>query len=136
MFWQDKWQSPGTIAIRPLQIERRAIGPYNVLLDVLYCGICHSDIHTVRGEWGPTPYPSVPGHEIIGRVQAVGKAVTKFKVGDIGGVGCMVNSCGTCEHCLADLEQYCLTGSTWTYGSLTPQRQAIRLWVFRQNHGH
>jgi uncharacterized zinc-type alcohol dehydrogenase-like protein len=106
-----------TSPLQPIDITRRAIGPHDVLLDILYCGICHSDIHTVRGEWGPTPYPSVPGHEIIGRVRAVGSAVSKFKVGDIGGIGCMVNSCGTCPSCLNDLEQYCLKGATWTYGS-------------------
>src|SRR6266511_3865260 len=103
----------------PLQIKRRAIGPNDVLLDVLYCGICHSDIHQARNEWSslPTVYPCVPGHEIIGRVQAVGSAVTKFKVGDIGGVRCMVDSCGTCENCLADREQNCLMGATFTYNS-------------------
>ncbi len=103
----------------PLQIKRRAVGPNDVLLDVLYCGICHSDIHQARNEWSslPTVYPCVPGHEIIGRVQAVGSAVTKFKVGDIGGVGCMVDSCGTCENCLADREQNCLMGATFTYNS-------------------
>lgn len=106
-----------TSPLGPVQIERRKLGPNDVLLDVLYCGVCHSDIHTVSGEWGPTPRPCVPGHEIIGRVQAVGKAVTKFKIGDIGGVGCLVNSCGTCEHCADDLEQYCLNGFTLTYGS-------------------
>lgn len=101
----------------PLQIERRTLGSHDVLLDILYCGVCHSDIHVVRSEWGPSEYPVVPGHEIIGRVQAVGSAVTKFKVGDIGGVGCMVDSCGTCAHCVADLKQYCEKGNTQTYGS-------------------
>jgi alcohol dehydrogenase (NADP+) len=104
----------------PLQVTRRAIGPNDVLLDVLYCGVCHSDIHQARDEWtsfSPTTYPCVPGHEIIGRVKAVGNAVTKFKVGDIGGVGCMVNSCGTCENCLADREQNCLNEVTLTYNS-------------------
>jgi alcohol dehydrogenase (NADP+) len=115
-----------TSATTPLEsmlIERRAVGPNDVLLDVLYCGICHSDIHTVRNEWvssAPTQYPSVPGHEIIGRVQAVGSAVTKFKAGDTVGVGCMVNSCRNCESCLADLEQYCLNGATFTYNSPDP----------------
>ena len=104
----------------PLQIERRAVGPNDVLLDVLYCGICHSDIHQARDEWSSwnrTRYPCVPGHEIIGRVQAVGRAVTKFRVGDVGGVGCMVNSCGTCENCLADREQNCIERATFTYNS-------------------
>lgn len=108
-----------TARLEPLQIKRRAVGPHDVLLDVLYCGICHSDIHQARNEWSsiPTTYPCVPGHEIIGRVQAVGSAVTKFKIGDIGGVGCMVDSCGTCESCLADREQNCLKGAAFTYNS-------------------
>jgi len=115
-----------TSAATPLgamQIERRAMGANDVLLDVLYCGICHSDIHQARDEWAswnPTRYPCVPGHEFIGRVQAVGSAVTKFRVGDIGGVGCMVNSCGTCENCLADREQNCLKEATFTYNSPDP----------------
>lgn len=100
-----------------MNIERRAVGPNDVLLDILYCGICHSDIHAARSEWGPETYPCVPGHEIIGRVIAVGDKVTKFKVGDIGGVGCMVNSCRTCENCAADREQNCLKGPTFTYGA-------------------
>lgn len=102
---------------RVMDIQRRALGPNDVYLDVLYSGICHSDIHTVRGDWGVPQYPCVPGHEIVGRVLAVGSAVTKFRVGDIGGVGCMVDSCGTCENCLADREQICLNGATYTYGS-------------------
>jgi uncharacterized zinc-type alcohol dehydrogenase-like protein len=106
-----------TSPLEPIQIQRRALGVHDVLLDVLYCGVCHSDIHTLRGEWGPTPYPCVPGHEIIGKVQAIGSAVTKFKVGDVGGVGCMVNACCACDNCRQDLEQYCLHGSTMTYGS-------------------
>jgi len=110
--------------LKEIQIERRAMGPNDVLLDVLYCGVCHSDIHTVRGEWGPAHYTCVPGHEIIGRVKAVGPAVTKFTVGDIGGVGCMVNSCRTCEHCEEDLEQYCLKGATFTYDTPDPTAKA------------
>jgi uncharacterized zinc-type alcohol dehydrogenase-like protein len=102
-------------AIGPLQIQRRALGQNDVLLDVLYCGVCHSDIHSVRSDWTPAKYPVVPGHEMIGRVAAVGSKVTKFKVGDIGGVGCMVDSCGTCENCQADREQNCLNGTTFTY---------------------
>lgn len=101
----------------PLEIQLRAVGPNDVLLDILYSGICHSDIHTIRGDWAAPRYPCVPGHEIVGRVLAVGSAVTKFRVGDIGGVGCMVDSCGTCDNCLADREQICLNGTTFTYGS-------------------
>lgn len=101
----------------PIAIERRAVGPKDVQLDILYAGICHSDIHHVREEWRKETYPMVPGHEIIGRVTAVGSEVTKFKVGDIGGVGCMVASCRTCENCLADREQNCLNGYTATYAA-------------------
>lgn len=103
-----------------LQIPRRALGPHDVLLDVLYCGICHSDIHQARDEWhewGPTVYPCVPGHEVVGRVAAVGSRVTKFRVGDIGGVGCMVDSCRTCDSCRADREQNCTRSATFTYNS-------------------
>ena len=104
----------------PLKIERRGVGPHDVLLDVLYCGVCHSDIHQARdewAEWGPTTYPCVPGHEIIGRVAAVGEKVTKFKVGDVGGVGCMVDSCRTCDPCRSDREQNCEKGATFTYNA-------------------
>ena len=99
----------------PMQIQRRAVGPRDVVIDILYCGVCHSDVHAAHGDWGSTTFPRVPGHEIIGRVAAVGKAVTKFRVGDIAGVGCMVDSCGECENCLADREQNCLKGTTFTY---------------------
>ena len=112
--------------LRPINIERRALGLNDVLLEVLYCGVCHSDIHQARDEWnswGPTAYPCVPGHEIVGRVHAAGKAVTKFRVGDIGGVGCMVNSCGTCENCAADREQNCNNHATFTYNSPDPDKK-------------
>lgn len=112
--------SSATSPLKEISIERRALGANDVLLDILYCGVCHSDIHTVRGEWGPAHYPCVPGHEIIGRVRAIGSQVTKFKVGDIGGVGCMVNSCRVCEHCEEDLEQYCQRGATFTYDTPDP----------------
>jgi alcohol dehydrogenase (NADP+) len=106
--------------LKPLSIQRRAVGPKDVLLDVLYCGICHSDIHATRSEWVPARYPCVPGHEIVGRVRAVGSAVTRFKAGDVGGVGCMVDSCGECENCLADREQNCLKGTVFTYDAPDP----------------
>ncbi|WP_058913798.1 NAD(P)-dependent alcohol dehydrogenase [Entomohabitans teleogrylli] len=100
-----------------MTIQRRALGPKDVHIDILYCGICHSDIHAVRGDWRVPDLPIVPGHEIVGRVVAVGSAVTKFRPGDIAGVGCMVDSCGECENCLADREQICLNGTTFTYGA-------------------
>jgi uncharacterized zinc-type alcohol dehydrogenase-like protein len=98
-------------------IERRVVGPEDVLLEILFASICHSDIHTARSEWGPARYPCVPGHEIIGRVRAISEHVRKFRVGDIGGVGSMVNACRTCEQWLADREQNCQHGSTFTHDS-------------------
>jgi uncharacterized zinc-type alcohol dehydrogenase-like protein len=102
----------------PLQIDRREVGPADVLIDIKFCGICHSDIHHCRGEWGKVPYPAVPGHEIAGLVSAVGGEVTGYAVGDRVGVGCMVNSCRECENCQKGDEQYCLAGNTQTYGSV------------------
>ena len=99
-------------------IERRDLGPHDVLVDIAYAGICHSDIHTARGEWGDTLFPLVPGHEIAGVVSAVGSEVTRFAVGDRAGVGCMVDSCRECEPCLAGEEQYCLKGNTGTYDAI------------------
>lgn len=101
--------------LAPFSFERRNPGPHDVAIDILYCGVCHSDLHTARGEWGFTVYPSVPGHEIIGRVTAVGGHVGKFKEGDLVGVGCMVDSCQHCAPCKAGLEQYCEEGMTGTY---------------------
>ena len=98
-------------------IERRDVGPKDVQIAIRYAGICHSDIHTVRGEWGKVPYPLTVGHEIVGEVTAVGDDVSKFEVGQRVGVGCMVNSCRECENCLAGEEQYCLQGEIGTYGS-------------------
>lgn len=99
-------------------ITRREPGPRDVAIDIKFAGICHSDIHTVKAEWGPPNYPVVPGHEIAGVVTAVGSEVTKFKVGDHAGVGCMVNSCGECSSCRAGLQQYCKPGATFTYNSV------------------
>ena len=109
-------------ADQPLQamdITRRAPGPTDVLIDIAYCGVCHSDLHTVRSEWGGTRYPCVPGHEIVGHVGAVGSAVKHYKVGDTVGVGCMVGSCGHCHACDEGLEQYCEKGLIGTYNGPT-----------------
>lgn len=106
--------------LAPITFQRRACGPKDVQIDITYCGVCHSDIHTVRSEWGPSAYPCVPGHEIIGRVARTGSDVTRFKEGDLVGVGCMVNSCRHCESCEAGLEQYCDALPTWTYNSPDP----------------
>ena len=97
-------------------IERRELGPHDVLIDIAYAGICHSDIHTVRGDWGPQHYPLAPGHEIAGTVAAVGTEVTTHAVGDRVGVGCLVNSCGECRNCLRGDEQFCTQGAVFTYG--------------------
>lgn len=101
-----------------LEIQRRAVGPGDVRIEIKFCGICHSDIHFARGEWGRVPYPAVPGHEIAGVVAEVGSEVTRFAPGDRVGVGCMVNSCRECDNCRAGQEQYCLRGNTQTYGSV------------------
>lgn len=103
--------------LSPWSFDRRPVGDNDVMIDVKYCGICHSDIHQMRGHWTPQHYPQVPGHEIAGIVSAVGKNVTKFKVGDQAGVGCMVNSCLECDNCEGGEEQYCERGETvFTYG--------------------
>jgi len=99
----------------PFQFERREPGPHDVRIEILYCGICHSDLHQAHDDWSNSMYPMVPGHEIVGRVTAVGAHVSKLKVGELAGVGCMVDSCRHCAACNADLEQYCEKGATWTY---------------------
>jgi uncharacterized zinc-type alcohol dehydrogenase-like protein len=104
--------------LEPVTIARRDVGPKDVLIEIKYAGICHSDIHTVREEWGPVKHPLVVGHEIVGLVAEVGSGVTKHAVGDRVGVGCLVNSCRECENCLAGEEQYCLNGNVGTYGSV------------------
>jgi len=108
-----------TAPLVPFDFERREPGPRDVQIEILYCGVCHSDLHTVRNEWQNSVYPVVPGHEIVGRVTAVGDAVAGFKVGDLAGVGCLVDSCGTCPDCRDGLEQYC-PGFTLTYNSPDP----------------
>ncbi|MEZ7756063.1 NAD(P)-dependent alcohol dehydrogenase [Microbacterium paraoxydans] len=99
-------------------IERRELGPHDILIDIAFAGICHSDIHTVRGDWGPQQYPLAPGHEITGTVAAVGSEVTKHALGDRVGVGCLVNSCRECVYCLRGDEQFCTQGAVGTYGAV------------------
>jgi len=106
-----------TSSLQPFSFGRREPGPQDVQIDILYCGVCHSDLHTVRNEWTNTTYPVVPGHEIIGRVVKAGASVRKFKEGDLAAVGCMVDSDRTCASCQAGLEQYCESGPTFTYNS-------------------
>ncbi len=107
-----------TEALKPFQFDRRTVGASDVQIEILYCGVCHSDLHTARSEWAGTEYPVVPGHEIVGRVTAVGVKVKSFKVGDLAGVGCLVDSCRDCPSCSEGLEQYCDTGGmVFTYNS-------------------
>ncbi len=103
--------------LAPWTFDRRAVGPHDVQFDISYCGVCHSDLHQIRDEWGGSIFPMVPGHEIVGRVVAVGNQVSKFAVGDLAGTGCMVDSCRTCTNCQNDLEQYCTNGNSLTYNS-------------------
>lgn len=103
--------------LQEMTIQRREVQPKDIEIEILYCGVCHSDLHTARNDWGGSKYPSVPGHEIIGRITNVGSEVTKFKVGDLAGVGCLVDSCRECESCKQDLEQYCLNGMVGTYNA-------------------
>lgn len=107
-----------TSPLAPYTFERRSPNTGDVLIQIDYCGICHSDIHTARGEWGPTHYPCVPGHEIVGRVLEVGKKVKKFKAGDLVGVGCFVDSCGKCSSCKSHEEQFCTGHTVFTYNSV------------------
>src|SRR5579872_4199860 len=101
--------------LAPFSFQRREPGPHDVVIDILYCGVCHSDIHQARNEWNNSIYPMVPGHEIVGRVSRIGSAVTGFKPGDLAGVGTFVDSCRKCASCLEDLESYCEKGNSQTY---------------------
>lgn len=103
--------------LTPFHFERREPGPRDVQFDILYCGVCHSDLHQIRGEWGKGIFPMVPGHEIVGRVTKTGSEVKKFKVGDLAAVGCLVDSCRECDNCHEGLEQYCTNGSVGTYNA-------------------
>lgn len=135
--------------LRPYPIERRPPGPRDVAIDILYCGVCHSDLHTARGEWPGVRYPCVPGHEIVGRVTAVGPEVSKVEVGAVVGVGCMVDSCRTCDACAEGLEQYCdgehgftgtyngfaAGGGSNTYGGYSAAIVVDQDFVLTINHG-
>ncbi|HEX6126355.1 MAG TPA: NAD(P)-dependent alcohol dehydrogenase [Pyrinomonadaceae bacterium] len=110
----------------PFEFTRRPIGANDILIDIEYCGICHSDIHQAKNEWAemmPAVYPMVPGHEIVGRVSQVGDAVTKFKVGDVAGIGCFIDSCRECQGCTSDHEQYCVKGAAFTYNGTEMDRE-------------
>jgi uncharacterized zinc-type alcohol dehydrogenase-like protein len=106
-----------TSSLAPFNIERREVGPQEVQIEILFCGVCHSDIHQVRDEWGGSIFPMVPGHEIVGRIVKVGEHVTNFKVGELAGIGCFVDSCRTCPSCLAKEEQFCDNGMVGTYNA-------------------
>jgi alcohol dehydrogenase (NADP+) len=103
--------------LNQMDIQRREVQSKDIEIEIMYCGVCHSDLHTARNDWGFTTYPTVPGHEIVGKVTKVGSEVTKLKVGDFAAVGCLVGSCGSCNSCKNDLEQYCLNGWVGTYNS-------------------
>lgn len=109
-------QSP-TTDLAPWDFERREVGPHDVQIGIQFCGVCHSDLHQIRNEWFPGIFPMVPGHEIVGKVVRVGDHVKNFRVGELAGVGCMVDSCQVCENCKEGLEQYCLEGNTQTYNN-------------------
>lgn len=103
--------------LKTITIQRREVGAHDIEIEIAYCGVCHSDLHQARNEWHNSIYPVVPGHEIVGRITKVGNHVSKFKAGDLAAVGCMVDSCRTCESCKESLEQYCENGATYTYNS-------------------
>lgn len=116
-----------------LDIERRELAPHDVVLEIAFTGICHSDIHQVRQEWGPAIFPMVPGHEIAGTVSAVGAKVTKFAIGDLIGVGVFIDSCRTCSNCLAGLQQYCENGMTGTYNTLERDGKTVAYGGYSNN---
>ena len=118
--------------LESMDIERRTPGRHDVQIDIAYCGVCHSDLHTVRSEWAGTLYPCVPGHEIVGYVSAVGSNVTRFKLGDSVGVGCLVESCQHCPSCAEGLEQYCENAFVATYNSRTPDAPGHTLGGYSQ----
>ena len=115
-------QSPET-DLAPWDFERREVGPHDVQFDIQFCGVCHSDLHQIKNDWFPGIFPMVPGHEIVGKVIKVGDQVTKFKVGDLAGTGCLVDSCRVCDNCKQDLEQYCLNGNSPTYNGVEQDKK-------------
>ena len=114
-----------TTPLAPYNFERRDPGPHDVEIDITHCGVCHTDIHFTKNDWGMSIYPMVPGHEIVGRVKSVGSHVKKFKVGDIAGVGCLVDTCRECEYCKEGLEQYCQGGMVLTYSGLEKDGKTV-----------
>ena len=118
--------------LAPFKLDRREVGPTDVLIEIAYCGVCHSDLHQAREDWGPALFPMVPGHEIVGHVSAVGAKVEKYKVGDRVGVGCMVDSCRTCEQCAAGEEQFCESGASMTYNGFEQDRRTMTFGGYSQ----
>lgn len=118
--------------LTPFKLERREVGPTDVLIEIAYCGVCHSDLHQAREDWGPALFPMVPGHEIVGHVSAVGAKVDRYKVGDRVGVGCMVDSCRSCEQCAAGEEQFCDSGPTMTYNGFERDRKTMTFGGYSQ----
>ena len=121
-------------AFESFNFERRDLGPADILIDILYCGICHSDIHQVRGEWGNSTYPMVPGHEIVGRVVKTGRDVTKFAEGDIAGIGCFVDSCRECASCTDGFEQFCSKQAAFTYNGTEMDRVTPTFGGYSKNY--
>lgn len=117
--------STATSALAPIEFERREPGSHDLVLELLYCGICHSDIHYARNEWGYSRFPIVPGHEMVGRVTSIGSEVSNFKVGDLAGIGCFIDSCRQCPSCQDNEEQYCEKGVTMTYGGKERKDTAV-----------
>lgn len=121
-------------ALQPIQIRRRAVGAHDVEMEILYCGICHSDLHQIKNDFGGTTYPIVPGHEIVGRVTAVGEHVKDFKAGELAAVGCIVDSCGHCEYCKNGIEQFCDEGATYSFNSPDKVLGGVSLGGFSQTY--
>jgi uncharacterized zinc-type alcohol dehydrogenase-like protein len=109
--------------LSPWNFERRTPGPKDIQIEILFCGVCHSDLHQIKNEWNNSIYPMVPGHEIIGRISKIGSDVRKFKVGELAGVGCLVDSCRTCDNCKEGLEQYCVNGNSPTYNGMEQDKK-------------